>query len=240
MRQRIIDKGLAEDKVELLEPRVDESLIDLLPGEGDTFRGKYNLGEKFLVTHSGNIGVKQGLDVIVDAAALSHEDESMLFLCVGNGADCERIKRRAAELNLDNVRFLPVLDKEDFRGLMAASGICLVTQQHSVSEIAFPSKIVTYLAAGRPVVASVNPGCEVAQLIRDSGAGKVVAAENPAALLDAICTLRHEDLGKVGENGRKYACARWSSARVLDELEQTLTTAAGTALGPLAWKGFKP
>jgi colanic acid biosynthesis glycosyl transferase WcaI len=178
--------------------------------------------------------------VIVDAAALGRADESMLFLCVGNGADCERIKRRAAELNLNNMRFLPLLDEKDFRGLMAASGICLVTQQHSVSEIAFPSKVVTYLAAGRPVIASVNPGCEVAQLIRDSGAGKVVAAENPAALLDAIRTLRHEDLGKAGENGREYACARWSSARVLGELEQNLTAAAATALRPLAWKGFKP
>ena len=115
--------------------------------------------------------MKQGLDVILDAAALNRADDSMLFLCVGNGSDCERIKRRAAELDLDNVRFLPLLDEKDFRGLMAASNVCLVTQQQSVSEIAFPSKIVTYLAAGRPMIASVNPECEVARITRESGAG---------------------------------------------------------------------
>lgn len=240
MRQRLIEKGLAAEKVELLEPRMDESLMDLLPEEGAAFRRQYDLGEKFLVTHSGNMGVKQGLDVIVDVAAMSRTDESMLFLCVGNGAECERIKRRAADLNLGNVRFLPLLDEKDFRGLMAASDICLVTQKHSVSEIAFPSKVVTYLAAGRPIVVSVNPECEVAQMARESGAGKVVAAEDPAALLDAICALRRDDLRKAGENARKYACARWSSARVLGELERSLKAAAGPAMRSLALKGFKP
>jgi colanic acid biosynthesis glycosyl transferase WcaI len=240
MRQRIIAKGFAADKVELLEPRMDESLMDLLPEEGDAFRRRFDVGEKFLVTHSGNMGVKQGLDVIVDAAALNRADESVLFLCVGNGAECERIKRRAAELDLGNVRFLPLLEEKDFRGLMAASGICLVTQRNSVSEIAFPSKIVTYLAAGRPIVASVNPECEVAHIMRESGAGKVAAAEDPAALLNAICTLRRDDLRKAGENAREYACARWSSERVLGELERSLTVAAGSAMRSLAWKGYKP
>ncbi len=239
MRQRLIAKGLAEDKVELLEPRMDESLVNLLPEEGDAFLRKYGLGESFLVTHSGNMGVKQGLDVIVEAALLRRADNSMLFLCVGDGVECERIKRRTADLGLQNVRFLPVLDEIDFRGLMAASQICLVTQQHSVSEIAFPSKIVTYLAAGRPVIASVNPECEVARVIRESGAGKIVAAENPQQLLDAIDALRRDGLRKAGENAREYALARWSSARVLGELERCLASVAEPGERPMVSEGFK-
>jgi colanic acid biosynthesis glycosyl transferase WcaI len=240
MRQKIIAKGFTEDRVELLEMRMDDTLIDLPAGEGDEFRRRYDLKEKFLVTHSGNMGVKQGLDVILDAAALNRADDSMLFLCVGNGSDCDRIKRRAAELDLGNVRFLPLLDAKDFRGLMAASNVCLVTQQHSVSEIAFPSKIVTYLAAGRPIVACVNPECEVARITRESGAGTVVEAENPLALVEAVRGLRNADLRKAGENGRAYACMRWSSGRVLEHLELTLAEVAGSPVSSLAWKGFKP
>jgi colanic acid biosynthesis glycosyl transferase WcaI len=240
MKQKIVDKGFREDQVELFEPRMDDSLIDLLPEEGNEFRRRYDLGEKFLVTHSGNMGVKQGLDVILDAAALNRADDSVLFLCVGNGSDCERIKRRAAELDLGNVRFLPLLDAGDFRGLMSGSNVCLVTQQQSVSEVAFPSKIVTYLAAGRPIVASVNPECEVARITRESGAGQVVEAENPRALLEAIRTLRSTDLRKAGENARAYVSMRWSSERVLGHLERSLTAAAGCQMSPLALKGFKP
>ena len=234
MRKRIVDKGVAEEKVELLEPRMDDSLIDLSPEEGSAFRQRFGLGEAFLVTHSGNMGVKQGLDVVLDAAALNRGDESMLFLLVGNGADCERIQRRAADLDLRNVRFLPLLDEADFRGVLAASGVCLVTQQHSVSEIAFPSKMVTYLAAGRPVVASVNPDSEVARITRESGAGTVVNAENPDELLGAIRELRSSDLSKLGENAREYARQRWSSVRVMEHLERSLTAVAGSATGSLA------
>jgi len=121
--------------------------------------------------------------------------------------------------------------------LLAASDICLVTQQHAVSGIVFPSKIVTYLAAGRPIVASVNTDCEVARITRESRAGKVVEAENPEALLAAIHDLRSEDLHKVGQNAREYANLRWSSARVLGNLEQSLMAAAGSAKAPMAQEG---
>jgi colanic acid biosynthesis glycosyl transferase WcaI len=228
MRKKIIDKGVPADKVEIIEPRMDDSLVNLLPEEGRAFRQCYDLGENFLVTHSGNMGMKQGLDVVLDAAALNCADDSTLFLFVGDGTDCERIQSRAAEMKLRNVRFLPLLSQADFRGLMAASGLCLVTQQQSVAEIVFPSKVVTYLAAGRPIVASVNLDCEVAQVIQESGAGKVVDAENPRALLAAIQELRAEDLGKVGQNAQGYASVRWSAARVLGHLERSLTTAAGS------------
>jgi colanic acid biosynthesis glycosyl transferase WcaI len=237
MRDRIVKKGVPADKVDLFEPRVDESLTQIGPEEGVSFRHRHSLEGKFLVTHSGNMGVKQGLDVIVDAAALNRMDDSMLFLLVGSGSDCERIQSRVAALELRNVRFLPLLDDVDFRGLLSASDVCLLTQQKSVSDIVFPSKIVTYLAAGRPVVAAVNPAGEVARTIRESGAGRIVPAEEPEALLAAIQELRGADLRKCGGNAREYAGRRWSSARVLGHLEQRLMSVAAVVSGRLAGEG---
>ena len=104
------------------------------------------------MTHSGNMGVKQGLDVVLDAAALNRRDGSTLFLLVGT-APMRRGFSAGPLTGVAQCAFLPMLGKADFRGLLAASGVCLVTQQQSVSEIAFPSKIVTYLAAGRPIIA---------------------------------------------------------------------------------------
>jgi colanic acid biosynthesis glycosyl transferase WcaI len=234
MQKRIVEKGVPKEKVELLEPRMDDSLVDLLEEEGDTFRQRYCLGDKFLVTHSGNMGVKQGLDVVLNAAALNRSDDSMAFLFVGDGADCGRIQRRAIEMKLQNVRFLPLLDQKDFRGLLAASGVCLVTQQQSVSEIAFPSKIVTYLAAGRPIIASVNPDCEVARVVRESRAGRVVDAEEPEALSFALQEMRAENLSTFRENAREYANLRWSSVRVLGHLEKSLMAAARSTMSSIA------
>ena len=237
MRNRIIDKGVPAEKVELLEARVDDSLFNIGSNEGSAFKARYGLQDKFLVTHSGNMGVKQGLDVIVDAALLNKSDDSVHFLLVGDGAVCERIRQRVAELELHNVSFLPLLQAEDFRGLLAASDVCLLTQQKSVSEIAFPSKIVTYLAAGRPVIASVNPNCEIAQTIRESGAGKIVAPEDGAALLNAIREFRGEDLREYGQNAQEYANRRWSSVRVLGHLERSLLSVVTSAANSLPEEG---
>ena len=168
---------------------------------------------------------------------MNRGDDSMLFLFVGDGSDRERIQRRADEIGLHNVRFLPLLSPADFRGLLTASGVCLVTQLHSVSEIAFPSKIVTYLAAGCPIIASVNPECEVASIIKESGSGRVVGAEQPDTLSFAIREMRAEDLHEYGENARKYAGLRWSSVRVLGHLERSLLVAAGLATSPTAYEG---
>ena len=237
MRKRIVEKGIPADKVTLLEPRMDDSLIDIGPDEGDAFRQRYGLEKKFILTHSGNMGVKQGLDVIVDAAAQNRSDESAVFLLIGDGAVSSRIQRRVAELDLHNVRFLPLLDAAEFRGLLAASDVCLLTQQKSVSEIAFPSKIVTYLAAGRPVIASVNPDSEIAQTVRESGAGRIAAPEDAEALLATIREFRSENKLKYSENAREYASRRWSSARVLGHLERSLVSVATSATSPLAQEG---
>lgn len=237
MRRRIISKGIPEQKVELVEPRMDDSLADLSAVEGRDFRRRYNLHDAFLVTYSGNMGVKQGLNVVVETAQLNRSDPSTLFLLVGSGSDCERLRRRAAELGLSNVRFLPLLDEADFRGLVAASNICLVTQQKSVSEVAFPSKIVTYMAAACPIIASVNPENEVAHITWESGAGRVVRPEDPEGLLAAIRELRENNLRELGRNGREYAGRRWAATRVLGHLEQTLMGVAESGMNAVSQEG---
>jgi len=229
MRERIVSKGVPQEKVKLFEPRMDETLGEIGAAEGSAFRKRYGLEGKFLVTHSGNMGVKQGLDVIVEAATLSRKDKSIVFLLVGDGADCEKIQSRAGALELSNVRFLPLLGAAEFRGLLAASDVCMITQQRSVSDIVFPSKIVTYLAAGRPVIASVNRGSEVAKAIEESGAGIIVAPEDGDALMEGILAMRASDLQGYGRSAQKYAIRRWASARVLGHLERRLISVAASA-----------
>jgi colanic acid biosynthesis glycosyl transferase WcaI len=237
MRRRIVNKGIPDEKVELLEPRVDESLFDIESREGSAFRQRYGIGDKFVVTHSGNMGVKQGLDVIVDAALYNGQDKSIQFLLVGDGAVRCRLQRRVAELGLENVRLLPLLDPVDYRGLLAASDLCLVTQRKSVSEIAFPSKVVTYLAAGCPVIASVNADSEIAEIIRESRAGSVVGPEDGAELLAGIREFRNSDRREYSRNAREYARRRWSAKRVLGNLERILVLAAGRSTSAMVQEG---
>lgn len=224
MRQRILKKGIDPEKVVLFPPHADASLYSLRKRtDGSAFREKFGLKGKFIVSHSGNMGVKQGLGVVIEAAAKSREREDIQFLIVGDGAMRSQLESQAREHGFKNVLFLP-LQKPDsmFQEMLAATDIGLITQQRIVADIVFPSKTVTLLSAGCPVIAAVNCESKVAQVVEGSGAGLVVEPENPEALLAAIYMLAGNPdlLKRMSRKGREFAIETWSEERTLPQMER--------------------
>jgi colanic acid biosynthesis glycosyl transferase WcaI len=225
MRQRIIDKGIAPSRVTLFPDWADPALFSLpTTGGGAEARRTFDLGERFVVLHAGNMGVKQGLDVVVDAAARTRDRADIVYLLVGDGAARPALEARAAAAGLPNLRFLPLQPDPVFRDLLAAANLTLVTQQAVVADIVFPSKVLTLLAAAKPVVASLNASSEVARVIIEARAGLVTPAEDGAALADAVRALR-DDLERrrqMAAEGRVYARAHWDRALTLGDMERAL------------------
>ncbi len=187
MRQRIAGKGIDADRIVLFPPRADASLYGLRQRVSpQAFRQRYGLHGQFIVSHSGNMGVKQGLGVVLEAAERSRERRDLCYLFVGDGAMRTQLEEQARLRHLENVRFLPLLDDDEFAEMLAATDVALVTQQKIVSDIVFPSKTVTLLSAGCPVIASVNAASEVASAVRRSGAGVVIEPERADLLWSAI------------------------------------------------------
>jgi len=231
MRRRIVTKGIPDDKVMLLSDWADPALFSVpVQGGGGAFRRAFGLGSRFLVVHAGNMGVKQGLDTVLGAAEQSRDDADLVYLLVGDGAMRGSLEGRAAALGLSNVRFIPLQPRTMFRELLAAADVCLVTQQRTVADIVFPSKVLTLLAAGRPVVASVSPESEVARVVREGGAGLVVPPEDPRALREAVVTFRRDAAARQasGESGRAYARQHWDHERILFEMEARLRRLVGS------------
>jgi colanic acid biosynthesis glycosyl transferase WcaI len=219
MRQRIVSKGIVPEKVVLFRDWTDPPLFDIpLQGGGEEFRDSLGLRDRLMVVHAGNMGVKQGLDIVLEAAQRSRAMEDIIYLLVGDGATRPALEARAAALNLSNLKFLPVQRREAFHELLAATDIALITQQRVVADIVFPPKTMTLLAAGRPIVASLKQSSEVAR------AGTVVAPEDPDALLKAIMALRHDASARArcAQNGREYAGRLWNGERILPEIERHL------------------
>jgi colanic acid biosynthesis glycosyl transferase WcaI len=226
MRQRIISKGIASEKVVRFPDWADPSLFDVPAGRagGQRFREEFGLGDRFLVVHAGNMGVKQGLDVVLEAAARSRDRTDVMYLLVGDGAMRPVLRARARVLCLPNLHFLPLQPRERFLDMLAAADVCLVTQQRVVADIVFPSKVVTLLAAARPVVASLNSSSEVARVMSKAGAGVVVPPEDAGALVEVILRLRDDPATRrsMVERGRAYARAHWDRDRILLQMEAEL------------------
>ena len=138
--------------------------------------------------HSGNMGMKQGLEVILETADRAPE---FTFILQGDGNARNELESSCRGRRLTNVRFLPSLPSQDLANLLAAADVLLVTQREAVSTMALPSKLASYAGAGVPIVASVNAESETARELEERGLeerglGSVVAPGDPEELALAI------------------------------------------------------
>jgi len=235
MQARIVAKGIAPEKVLLFADWSDPRLFALDAGQAGAIRRELGLGDAFLVLHAGNMGVKQGLDVVLDAAQQTRSNPGIVYLLVGDGAMRPHLEARARDLGLDNVRIVPLLEHERFLQLLAAADVTLVTQQATVADVVFPSKVLTLLSAGKPVLASVTGGSAVANVVAGAGAGMIVTPEDGGALASAIEALRADPARRAAMSaaGRAFASEHWERTRTLGYLSDTLarlvhTSPAGT------------
>ncbi len=143
--------------------------------------------------HAGNMGYKQGLENVIESARIAASSGApLLFALCGDGnqrAHLEAIARRPA---LANMRFMPLQAADAFPSMLAAADILLVNQRGSVRDMSLPSKLTSYYAAARPVVAAVASDSETAREISASGGGIIAPPDDPHALLEAILRVAND------------------------------------------------
>ncbi|MFJ6007971.1 glycosyltransferase [Streptomyces halstedii] len=181
-----------------------------------------------VVLHSGNMGLKQGLDVLVGLARLAPHVRVVLM---GDGN--QRAALRTSAAGLPNVDFLPPAGAAEFPDVLAAADVLAVTQRASVLDMSVPSKLTSYFVSGRPVVASVAAEGGTADEVRRSGAGVLVAPEDPAALLAAVSRLAEDPAASdaLGAHGPDYVAHHLSREAGLARFDALLTEVLGDAQG---------
>jgi colanic acid biosynthesis glycosyl transferase WcaI len=225
MRARILAKGVPAERVVLFEDWADPLLFDLTTDAASlAIRRELGVGDAFLAVHAGNMGVKQGLDVVIDAAQRTRADAGIVYVLVGDGAVRPQLEARARALDLVNVKIVPLLPRDRFLPLLAAADVSLITQQRVVADVVFPSKVLTLLAAGKPVIASVTGGSAVATAIATAGAGLVIEPEDGDQLALAVRALRDDPVRRAAMSaaGRVYARDHWERAKALSILTKTI------------------
>ena len=204
--------GLSEHKLHIV--RDSEDLASLIPTTvRQEARQRHGLDpDRPLITHIGSIGRKQGLQVAVQAAVRDLTGACWLF--VGDGPEREFVERSAPA---GRMRFLPFLPRRQLADVLAASDLALLTQRRQVIESVIPSKLITYMAAGLPVVASVHTDSEAARLIRKAGCGLVVEPETADALRDAVAELLADPARRreLGAAGRSFAAREFDRPTVV-------------------------
>ncbi|SRR6266568_1374033 len=222
-------KGVPAQKVAIVSDWVNTDVIRPdIPGAA--FRQKHEVdATAFVVLHAGNIGDKQRLELLVRSAKLLQERKDIQFLIVGDGARKAAVVAEATGLGVSNVKFLPLQPQEQFAEMLAAADVLILHQHAGVTDSVIPSKLLTYMAAGRPIVVTAAPESATGLAVSRSGCGIVVEPENPTALAQAILQLlTDQDLRtRCGTLGRTFVSANFSRATVFSQLESLLHESAG-------------
>ena len=174
---------------------------------------------RFLYT--GNLGYTQDFETLVEAAGLAGPAVEVEIAGEGNAA--EHVRRLAA--STANVHVRPPVPNAEYPSLLGSASVQVVLQRAVSSNANFPSKIASYLASGRPLLASIAPDAAAASVLRESEAAVMVAPGQPAELAREMRRL-HDDpelRDRLGTNARAYAEAFFERERALERLEAVLT-----------------
>jgi colanic acid biosynthesis glycosyl transferase WcaI len=215
-------KGVAESKLIYFPNAID------LKGEGSPrqrgeFRQRHHFADdEFLAAYAGNLGVKQGLEVLLETATLLR-DQRIRFLVCGDGAQRDALAARAREMKLPNFTMLPLQAGPDYHALLVDADVCFITQQAGAGNSFFPSKLLGLLAESKPVVTVAAPECELALSLREGNFGVNVPPGQPrelAAVLDALAK-DPQRLAEFGAAGRRYV-EQFEKNRVMESFADEL------------------
>jgi colanic acid biosynthesis glycosyl transferase WcaI len=230
------------DNVAAKLPAAERSKVRVIPNFVDTaavrpldrmtaYRRQLGIGTETVVMYAGNVGLSQSLELILAAAEKLSHREDIVFVVNGGGSARPDLERRAA--GMTNVRFADYQPADRLGEVLATGDVHVVPLKRGLARSSVPSKTYSILAAGRPLVASVDLGTEVARVVERAGAGVAVAPEDPAAFLDAVAGLVDDPdgLATMGAAGRAFV-EQWASpAAVAGAYEALFTELARTRSG---------
>lgn len=222
MKRKVEEKGISPEKVMMIPNWVDTEKIQPLPASR-SLRSELGIGvEKKVVLYAGNMGEKQGLEMVVEVAGQLAHRRDLLFVFVGSGGGKERLEALARDRQLENVLFFPLQPYEKLPALLAIADLHLVLQKKAASDLVMPSKLTGILAAGGCAIVTALPGTSLYELVSSHGLGLVVAPESTSALRAGIEQALADDLSAYQMNARAYAETHLSQAGILLKMEADL------------------
>ena len=183
--------------------------------------------DEIIAMHAGNMGLKQGLENVVEAGRLAMEQgKPVRFVLMGDGSQRKQLQRLAAAAS--NVEFLPPEPSGTYSDILGAADVLLINEAETVFDMSLPSKLTSYLLAARPVVAAVSSLGGTAHEVEQTRAGLVIESGRPDLLLQEVLALGSDPLAATarGSLGREYAERVLSSQGSLSGLSAVLNVRA--------------
>ena len=225
MATKAIEMGAAVDDVSVVENWAPVQSLPMHP-KSNRWSQKHGLEDNFVILYSGTLGVKHSPYLLLDLADFyAVVDESVQIVVVSEGVGADWLQDELAAKPRDNVTVLPFQPFDDLPEVLAAADVLVVLLDSEAAHFSVPSKTLSYLCAGRPVVGSISNANAAASLISHrAGAGFVVEPGDATALCTAVETLRTSPAmaTSMGQAAREYAEQHFDISYITDQFERIL------------------
>ncbi|MCK4628834.1 MAG: glycosyltransferase family 4 protein, partial [Sedimentisphaerales bacterium] len=184
MKERLIERGVPEDKIEVIYNWCDDALI-CREKPDEELKKQLGLDDRFNIIFAGNMGKAQAMEAVIKAADILQNDcKDVQFVLVGSGVEVENLKKMTTELSLNNVKFLGRKPITEIGSILRLADVLMVHLRNDpLFKITVPSKTQAYLATGKPILIGVKG--DAAKLIEDANAGLSCEPENSQSIADA-------------------------------------------------------
>ncbi len=208
--------------VALIPNGADMHMFDPVSDGGD-FRREHGLEGKFVVLYAGAHGLSNDLGVLLKAAGQLRDRAEIAIVLLGDGKDKPALVAQAAELELNNVHFLPPVPKSEMAQALAAADACVaILKPIEMYKTVYPNKVFDYMAAGRPVVLAIDG--VVRDVVEKAGAGSFAQPGNPDAVAAAIRAMAADpaEACRMGLAGRAYLEVHFDRTKLAEQFEELL------------------
>jgi len=221
-------KNVPQEKIMMFPNGVAKPGADYFPAAG-AFRKRNGIPDgNCLATYSGNIGAKQGLDILF-AVAEKITGESITIVICGDGARRAEMEKQVAERKLKNLLLMPLQDELAYREMQVDTSISLITQQKGTGQFFFPSKMLSAMVFSKPILAVGDEDSELSHAVRDAKCGCVVEPGDIDGLADALRKMSSpEQQRTMGDNGNQWV-SQYAFDVVHENFESQLIKLAGGA-----------
>lgn len=199
--------GAGAAPVHVIRHWADLDVVAPTPPGQATLREELGLQGRFVFEFAGNLGRVQGLDTVARAMALLGDDPRIVTLFLGSGAGEATLRRVVADHRLSNVIFAPMRPRSEQSYFLGAADVGLVTLAGGMAGLGVPGKTPNVLAAGKPVLAMMEPGAETARLVVEEGVGWAVPPDDAAAVAASMRAIAADVAGVAARAARCRAVA---------------------------------
>lgn len=216
MQQLLVNGGIDKAKTTIIPNWADTDKVHPIARAENSFLSRNELDGKFIAMYSGNLGLTQRLEEFVEAAALLRDETDIEFVFIGRGAQRHALEEQAADLKLQNIRFLDYQPLSELAHSLSAADLHLVPLTKELSQCLMPSKLYGILAAGRPFLTNAPEESELHRITTSQQVGFTVKAGLPAEIADKI---------REAKSDREALLAMGTRCRTLAETRFTLNHA---------------